>query len=107
MYFLLIDGFAIIIAAALLGSDLARHRHRERIYSYCLAIFALGMIGMLIGTFPFLLPPAVTIFDAASPDNTLRFMLYGIGPLLPIILAYNVYVYRIFRHDSFGEESRY
>ena len=59
----------------------------------------LGTTGMFVGTFPYLVPPSVTIFDAASPASTLTFMLWGIGPLLPIILAYNWYLHRIFSRE--------
>ncbi len=87
---------AIGLVALMFGYDALRKRHPERLYYQCLALFLLGTTGMLVGTYPYLVPASVTIFDAASPASTLEFMLWGIGPLLPIILAYNWYLHRIF-----------
>lgn len=101
MYYLAAIGVLMIVLVAMLVYSAALKRHTERLYPLCLAIFALGFIGMLIGTFPYLLPPAVTLYDAASPHSTLVFMLWGVGPILPIVFLYNVYLYRIFRTDSF------
>lgn len=97
MYFLFVDAACIGLLVFGLLYNVWRKRNPAHIYYYCLGIFALGALGMLMGTYPYLLPPYVSIFDAASPANTLRFMLWGIGPLLPIILAYNYYISRIFQ----------
>jgi cytochrome d ubiquinol oxidase subunit II len=88
------------ICSILLGYYITTKRHYHNLYYLCLAIFALGYIGMLVAVFPYVLPPSLTIYDAASPTSTLTFMLYGIGPLLPIILAYNFYLARVFRGES-------
>ena len=98
----------IALAVILLTSVTMTHKHKGVIYYLCLAIFALGYVGMLVGTYPYMLPPVVTLFDAASPASTLRFMLYGIGPLLPIIFAYNWYLAYVFRDGSKeGKEEGY
>ena len=89
------------IAAAGLGlmySTVFKKHHRQ-IYLLVLLIFALGYIGMIIGVYPYIVPPSVSIFDVASPASTLRFMLIGIGPLLPVIFAYNWYLHVVFGKD--------
>ena len=96
MYALYVIAAAIVLVACMFGYDAIRMRYPARLYYECLALFALGTLGMLVGTFPYLVPASVTIFDAASPAGTLTFMLWGIGPLLPIILAYQWYLHRIF-----------
>jgi cytochrome d ubiquinol oxidase subunit II len=96
--FLLAGG--IVIATLLLAYNTVKRKHAEQIYFLCLAIFALGYLGMLVGVYPYMLPPSITLWDAASPPSTLRFMLYGIGPLLPIIFAYNWYLAHVFRKES-------
>jgi len=93
------------ITILVLGYYVWKNIHHERLYPLSLVIFALGYVGMLVGTFPYMLPPYMTLFDAASPDNTLRFMLYGIGPILPIVLAYNYYLARLFSGN--GERTSY
>ena len=76
------------------------------LHNLCLVIFVLAMLGILVGVFPYIIPPSLTIYDAASSRQTLEFMFVGLGPLIPIILAYNYYLHKIFRgsdHQSRSE----
>ncbi len=100
MYYLAIDAVLIAITVLILGYYVFKGVQSKRFYPLSLVIFALGFVGMLIGTYPYMIPPNMTLFDAASPDNTLAFMLWGIGPILPIILGYNYYLHKIFGADS-------
>ncbi len=70
------------------------------LHNLCLGIFVLAMLGMLVGVFPYIIPPSLTIYDAASSRKTLEFMLFGLGPLFPIVLVYNFYLHRVFRGDT-------
>ncbi len=45
-----------------------------------------------------LVPRALTFRDAASPPATQAFILIGVIVLLPLVLAYTVDAYRVFRH---------
>lgn len=62
-----------------------------------LGLFILSYAGLAISLFPYVIPPAITIWDAASPPQSLRFLLIGVAPLLPIILGYTFYNYWVFR----------
>ena len=42
-------------------------------------------------------PPTVTIWSAAAPHSSLRFLLVGAGILIPLILAYTAWSYWVFR----------
>ncbi|MHB8652050.1 MAG: cytochrome d ubiquinol oxidase subunit II [Minisyncoccota bacterium] len=92
-------GSAIIILSLLLLNGALRKRRGKNLYYYCLGMFVLVLSGFIVGTFPYIIPPDVTIASAASPARTLIFMLYGIGPLIPIVLVYNTYLYRVFRDE--------
>lgn len=98
-------GILLALSAAIGGVSLvllwaALHHRLERYLHYlCMSIFALAMLGILVGAYPYIIPPSITIYDAAASDATLTFMLWGIGPLLPIIFAYNFYLYRVFSRD--------
>lgn len=105
MYYLLAIAVGIAITGIVLGVSVVLQKFERHLYTMCLIIFILGFVGMLIGTYPYLLPPSVTLFEAASPSNTLQFMLWGIGPILPIILVYNYYLHRIF--SKRGSEEGY
>ena len=60
-------------------------------------LFALSYIGLLISFFPYIVPSSLTLWQAAAPDNSLRFLLVGAVVLIPIILAYTAYAYWVFR----------
>ena len=62
-----------------------------------LALFTLCFVGLGISFFPYMVPHAVTIHEAAAPDNSLAFLLVGAAVLVPVILAYTAYAYWVFR----------
>ncbi len=62
-----------------------------------LALFALTFVGLGISVFPYVVPQAMTIHDAAAPDSSLVFMLAGAVILIPIILTYTSWSYWVFR----------
>jgi len=62
-----------------------------------LALFILGFIGIGISFYPHIVPPSLTIAEAAAPDSSLAFTLVGTLILLPMILAYTAYAYWVFR----------
>jgi cytochrome d ubiquinol oxidase subunit II len=61
-----------------------------------IALFLLGYLGLLISNFPYLVPPSLTIWQAAAAPATHIFMLMGTLMLLPIIIGYMIFVYWIF-----------
>jgi cytochrome bd ubiquinol oxidase subunit II len=63
------------------------------------ALIFLSAFGTMAASFwPYMIPFSVTITDAASPTATLEFLFYGAGlVVLPIILAYTLAVYWVFR----------
>jgi len=62
-----------------------------------LVLFVLSFVGLTISLFPYIVPPTVTIWDAAGPPESLGFLLVGAVVLLPIILGYTAYAYWVFR----------
>ena len=53
--------------------------------------------GLGISLWPLIVPPDITIWDAAAPPSSQRFLLVGAVVLVPIILAYTGYAYWVFR----------
>ena len=51
-----------------------------------------------------MVPPSLTIADAAAPDESLMFALVGTLVLLPLILSYTAYAYWVFRGKIDPEE---
>jgi len=62
-----------------------------------LALFLLGFIGLCISMFPYIVPRAVTIWDAAAPYRSQLFMLVGAVVIIPVIIAYTAWAYWVFR----------
>jgi cytochrome d ubiquinol oxidase subunit II len=59
--------------------------------------FVLCYAGLGISIWPLLVPPSITIWEAASPPKSQEFLLYGAVFLIPIILGYTAYAYWLFR----------
>ncbi len=62
-----------------------------------LALFALGMAGLGVSMWPFVVPDSITIWDAAAPERSQLFMLVGVAVIMPVILAYTGWAYWVFR----------
>jgi cytochrome d ubiquinol oxidase subunit II len=69
-----------------------------------LGLFLLSYIGIGISFYPYIVPGALTINEAAAPDASLGFLLFGAAFLIPIILAYTAYAYWVFRGKVDPEE---
>ncbi|MCK8787170.1 cytochrome d ubiquinol oxidase subunit II [Roseomonas sp. NAR14] len=66
-------------------------------FACVLGWFFLCYTGLGISLWPNIVPPSVSIWDAAAPPASQLFVLVGAAVLLPVILAYTAYTYWIFR----------
>ena len=72
--------------------------HRDLLpFLATVAAFALSYIGLGISFYPDIVPPSLTIANAAAPDTSLGFLMVGALVLVPLILAYTAYSYWVFR----------
>jgi cytochrome d ubiquinol oxidase subunit II len=69
-----------------------------------LGFFVLSFAGLGISFYPYIVPPSVTIWDAAGPEKSLAFLLTGAALLVPIILLYTGYSYWVFRGKTNPED---
>ncbi len=60
-------------------------------------LFILCFAGIGISFYPYMVPPSLTIWQAAAPDKSLAFIGWGALFLIPTILAYSAYSYWVFR----------
>ena len=90
--------FPIVSLAALVGV-LAGARARRDAIPYALTVLfflaAFATLGVMM--WPYMIPYALTVADAAAPDASLRFFFYGGVVVLPVIAAYTIGVYWLFR----------
>ena len=68
-----------------------------------LALFALGMAGVGVTMWPYIVPGALTIWDAATAARSQWFMLVGFLITIPLILGYTGWAYWVFRGKVGGE----
>lgn len=83
------------VTIMLLRSLAARQDYRPFFLS--LALFALSYAGLGISMYPYIVPQSVTIWQAASPERSQIFMLFGVAVLVPLILGYTAWAYWVFR----------
>ena len=74
-----------------------KRRARHRPFLIALGLFVLGMVGLGISMWPYVVPHSVTIWDAAAPERSQVFMLVGVAIIMPLILAYTGWAYWVFR----------
>lgn len=62
-----------------------------------IALFFFGMAGLGFTMWPYVVPPGITIWDAAAPERSQIFMLIGVAITMPLIIGYTAWAYWVFR----------
>jgi cytochrome d ubiquinol oxidase subunit II len=62
-----------------------------------MVLFLLSFLGLGISLWPNVIPPHISIWEAAAPPETQAFALIGTVILLPIVLGYTAVTYYVFR----------
>jgi cytochrome d ubiquinol oxidase subunit II len=86
----------VLITSAIFVWSLRRGAERLP-FLMTLALFLLNFVGLGISVFPYLVPRAVTIWDAAAPTESQKFLLVGVAVIMPVIIAYTSWAYWVFR----------
>jgi cytochrome bd ubiquinol oxidase subunit II len=86
---------ALVNAVALWRAVMRRADHAPFILA--LTFFVLGFLGLVLGMWPNLLPPNLSIWEAAAPPSTQGFVLVGTLIMLPAVLGYTWWSYSVFR----------
>jgi len=77
--------------------------HEYRPFLLTILLFLMSYIGICSAVFPYIVPYAMTMHEAAAADTSLSFMLIGAAIMLPIILSYTAYGYYVFKGKSSHE----
>ena len=75
---------------------IAREHHLTP-FLCALGWFVLCFAGLGISLYPLMVPPDITIWQAAAPPASQLFLLVGASVLMPIILVYTGFSYWVFR----------
>jgi cytochrome d ubiquinol oxidase subunit II len=95
---------AIALGGLIVG---IRRRHDRQPIATSMIMVASMFAVFLISFWPYMIPFSITVQDAASPPESLRFMFWGVGLFaFPLTLAYTVVGYRVFK-GKIVEEAGY
>jgi cytochrome d ubiquinol oxidase subunit II len=95
IYLLILPYISVITAVILLWGLFKKD---EILPFWCtVVLFLCGYIGFVISIYPYVIPFQTTVWQAAAPDTSLRFLLFGVIIMLPILLIYTGYSYHVFK----------
>ena len=86
----------VLACAFFLLRSVARGGHYAP-FMLTLAIIFLGYSGLAISLWPNVIPPAISIWEAAAPPQSQGFILVGALFIIPFILMYTAWSYYVFR----------
>jgi cytochrome d ubiquinol oxidase subunit II len=109
---LLITPVIAVLALLAMRVFISKENYGASFYASCTAIFAVIFTGV-IGLYPNLIPSSIdptyslTIFNSSSSVYTLRIMTIVAFIFVPIVIGYQIWVYRIFRHKVTEDDISY
>jgi cytochrome d ubiquinol oxidase subunit II len=91
--------FPVIGVLALAGLAVGVHRKRHDAVPFAMTVvfFLAAFLNLGAMFWPYMIPYSITVANAAAPDASLRFFFYGGVVVLPVIAAYTIGVYWVFR----------
>lgn len=101
----LIVPFAAVVSLIVLEIMISRAKVMAAFLSSCSAVFLVIFTG-IVGLYPNLIPSrldpsySLTVFNATSSPYTLRIMTVVALVFVPVVIGYQVWVYRVFRHRA-------
>ncbi len=100
---LLLSPVPLMVGFLAFGLWRALDEGREALpFTFAMGLFALSYLGLAISLWPVLIPPGITVWQAAAPPETQVFLLIGMAFLIPTILVYTAYSYWVFRGKVTG-----
>ncbi|BBQ83999.1 ubiquinol oxidase subunit II, cyanide insensitive [Klebsiella sp. WP7-S18-CRE-02] len=97
LYSLLPVPLLVLAASGALWHQLALRESHVPPFILTLALVFLGFSGLGISIWPAIIPPSITLWQAAAPQQSQEFMLIGAIFIIPVILAYTFWSYYVFR----------
>jgi cytochrome d ubiquinol oxidase subunit II len=99
--------YLLVLPVFCLGFFIATHYYLKHLpkkddsgcwvpFAGAIIIFGLCFFGLGYSFFPYIIPGKLTIWESAAAPQSLSFILWGAIFVIPIILAYTAYSYRVF-----------
>lgn len=89
--------FVALLFKALKSQQVLSEANCARPFIFVLMIFVSCFAGLGFSFYPYVVPGQLTIQSTASAPESLRFIFIGAVIVMPCILAYTVFSYRVFR----------
>lgn len=91
-------GIAFVLLMVLLQRDIEKIRAMNPWFLFLcpVVICLMAALGLAYSIFPDIIIGQMTIWDAAAHPASLQFTLYGVAIALPCIIAYTIFIYRVF-----------
>jgi len=74
-----------------------KNKNEKMPFWSAIGMFLLCYFGFIVSVYPYVVPRKITYIQAAAGESSLLFMLVGAGIMLPPLLYYTHYAYKIFR----------
>ena len=93
---------ATVAAGWVLWKATGRMKRGEREFDWkpfaaAVAIYVLAFAGLAYSLFPYVVMDRMTIWEAAAHPSALKIVLIGVVIVLPFLIAYTAFAYRVFR----------
>lgn len=88
LYYFLPVPLLVIVFSLWLWRSLYRPDFHARAFLLTLGLIFLGFSGLGISIWPYIIPPGITLHEAAAPPQSRGFMLVGALIIIPVIPAY-------------------
>ncbi|WP_241721571.1 cytochrome d ubiquinol oxidase subunit II [Raoultella sp. HC6] len=97
LFFLLPVPLLVLALSVWLWRALGSRDHHAWPFLLTLGLVFLGFSGLGISIWPHIIPPSITLWQAAAPPQSQGFMLVGAALIIPVILGYTFWSYYVFR----------
>ncbi|MCU6676789.1 cytochrome d ubiquinol oxidase subunit II [Leclercia tamurae] len=97
LFFLLPVPVLVVALGLWQWRSLTNPRSHHLPFVLTLGLIFLGFSGLGISIWPHIIPPSITLWQAAAPPQSQGFMLVGALFIIPIILVYTFWSYYVFR----------
>lgn len=105
IYFIISIAIIGLLAFFLLLISLQKH-YEILPFIMSLLFFISAYLALQASIYPYaILPAEITLNEAAAQSQSLKFTLWGVGLVLPIVLGYVIYSYSVFRGKVSAQDS--
>ncbi len=74
-----------------------QQKNEVKPFVYTIVLMLLAFVGFVLSLFPYIIPPSIDIWQASAPRSSQMFALVGALIFIPIIIAYTILSYWVFR----------